>query len=299
MGYSDITSSFKSPSFKSSLGTSSFKSSLGSSSFGSSSFNSSSFGNGALDVFKDKFFLLFLVVASSGYVINVILFNEMKKCKSKKETQTILFKFEAFIQFMIYSCFIYFLSSYSDITFDITNKIIFVVVTLVALVLMNVLNVNFQKLLSKIMNPKDLIQNTNISNISDVTNISNLTNIAKLVGGSLIIILIGGYNIYNAIMDRGNNQLYWGKLAIIGLVVGIFIGLNVFENTTTQEGCDGIPKIIVNNSLDMKVYFIVFLMLFVIYKDNYYISTVSFSLLFAVFIDNISRLGMESNIKTK
>ena len=231
-----------------------------------------------IDILKDKYFILFLIFGISSYILNIILFNQLKICKSNKETTSLLFKFDTFIKFIIYICFIYLLSYYSNIMNNTINNMLFYFITIIVILLSNILNLSLENIFNK---------NTHID--TQMT----LINIIKISGLSILIILFFGYNIYNVYNDN-DTYVYWGKLFIIIVIIGIYILLNILEGTIINN-CNKI-KISILQKLDIKLYFITFILMLLIYKDNYYISVICFSILFGIFINSVSILGIESNI---
>jgi hypothetical protein len=236
------------------------------------------------NILKDKFYYLFLIVSGSAYIMNVFLFNELHKCKDATETQTLLFKFDTFIKFMIYCSFIYLLSSYRNLTEDNVSKILFSTLTLLIIVFIQLIPIDMFDILSNMK--MELNFNLEFGNILDIL---------KKLGLLLLLILFLSYNFYNAWRD--GNKIYLGKLLVICLVILLYITLNIIEpDTINVSGCDDKPSLLIKQKIDINKYFIVFMLIFLISKDKYYISIISFSILFGIFIEDISRLGLPSNV---
>lgn len=241
------------------------------------------------DILYDTDLYLFLGIASSGYIVNTILGKHLKKCVEKYENKTNLLQYDTFIKFLIYSTFIYFVSYYKQITNDSINKIIFFGLMQIIIVLSN------------LFNSTNIIK-TEFDNLYKINNLSNWTNIIyilKIVG---IAIILGGiliYNIYNVIYSDDNS--YWWRLIVIGIVIGIYILLNIIEGNTInfENNCENNKVNTLEQKLHIKFYFIVFLLIFLIFPDNNYISSILFSILFGLFIDLISRIGISNNVNIK
>tara|TARA_Y100000389_G_C17403906_1_gene486968 strand:+ start:144 stop:938 length:795 start_codon:yes stop_codon:yes gene_type:complete len=236
----------------------------------------------------DIYLLLFLLISSLLYIINAILFQYLKPCKEAFEIRTILFRYDTYIKFLIYCIFIYLISYYKDITESHINKIIFFCVAQVILIISNLFNssnIFRQEIKLLYNNQQDLIYKFK----------KNILNIIKYTIIILFILFFILYNFYFALIQE--DYYYWIKVIIIIIVIGIYIFIHNIEGTDVHinncdEGC--INKI--KQKLNIKMYFIMFLSLFLICKDNNYISPVLFGIIFGLFIDYTSRLGIDANL---
>jgi len=235
----------------------------------------------------DIYLLLFLLISSLLYITNAILFQYLKPCKETFEIRTILFRYDTFIKFLIYCIFIYLISYYKDITENNLNKIIFFFVAQTILIMSNLFNSSniFSQEIKSLYNPNNLVYKLKLT----------VTSIIKYSVIILFILFFIVYNFYLAILQE--DYYYWIKVLIIIIVISIYILINNLEGSDVHinncdEGC--INKI--KQKLNIKMYFIMFLSLFLICKDQYYISPILFGIIFGLFIDYTSRLGIDANL---
>ena len=235
----------------------------------------------------DIYLLIFLLVGSLLYITNAILFQYLKPCKETFEIRTILFRYDTYVKFLIYCIFIYLISYYKDITSSHINKIIFFFVAQIILIMSNLFNSSniFSQEIKSLYNPTDLAYKFKLT-------------ISSIIKYSVIILFILFFILYNFYLAISNaDYYYWIKVIIIIIVIGIYILIHNIEGSDVNinncdEGC--IDKI--KQKLNIKMYFIMFLSLFLIYKDNNYISPVLFGIIFGLFIDYSSRLGIDANL---
>tara|TARA_Y100000996_G_C22462069_1_gene618481 strand:- start:240 stop:1046 length:807 start_codon:yes stop_codon:yes gene_type:complete len=258
-------------------------------------------------IINDKMLIIYIIVISVTYYINIFLFNKLKKCKTYRQTNSMSTSFDNFIKFVIYSIFIYIFSNLRTIiNEDNILQVLFIATTILTVFISNMFtsDTDYNKLYSteKIDDLKG-----NIDSIKTQDKLVN--NILQFLKNSAIIIVFILFIIYNIYSLLNNNTeydnkiIYFIKLCLCILIISIYILLYKNEGdviTNDCSTCSNEEKCVktVLQFLNIKPYFIAFLASFIIVKDRFNINVVIFGIILGIYIDNASRYGIETNIHT-